>query len=357
MARVIICWSHISGYITACWRALAERGDVDHAILAFQSSNTGTIAFNDDLVRGLPCTLMSEAEQNDEQHVRSLVLSHNPDIVVIPGWFHEPYVRLTRDPALAKTKFMMTVDTPRRDTLRQRLGRFKIAPLIERLSRVIVAGERAWQLARLLRVPEEKIRRGMYGVDYEALAPLYQQRVEQPGGWPRQFLFVGRYVEEKAIDVLIEAYAQYRNSVRDPWPLTCCGTGPLAPLLKNQPGITDMGFVQPAEQRQIMARHGVMVLPSRYDPWPLVIVESAAAGLPVVHTECCGSAVECVRNYYSGRGVATENPRELAHALRWCHAHHDELPEMGRRAQSLAAPYSAQAWAHRWKAIFDELRE
>ena len=58
--KVVICWSHISGYITSCWRALAERGDVDHAILAFQSSNTGTIAFDDELVRGLPCTLMSE---------------------------------------------------------------------------------------------------------------------------------------------------------------------------------------------------------------------------------------------------------------------------------------------------------
>ena len=50
----------------------------------------------------------------------------------------------------------------------------------------------------------------MYGVDYASLSPLYQRRVEQPGGWPRQFLFVGRYVEDKAIDVLIEAYAQYR---------------------------------------------------------------------------------------------------------------------------------------------------
>ena len=98
-----------------------------------------------------------------------------------------------------------------------------------------------------------------------------------------------------------------------------------------------------------------MVLPSRYDPWPLVIVESAAAGLPIVHTECCGSAVECVRNYYSGRGVATENPRELATALRWCHEHHDELPEMGRLRNRWRRRIGTGVGT-RWKAIFDEVR-
>jgi hypothetical protein len=112
--KVLICWSHISGYITSCWRALGERRDVDHAILAFQSSNTGTIAFNDELVRGLPCTLMSEGEQNDVQHVRSLVADAKPDIVVIPGWFHEPYLQLARDPALANTKHICNSRATRR---------------------------------------------------------------------------------------------------------------------------------------------------------------------------------------------------------------------------------------------------
>jgi glycosyltransferase involved in cell wall biosynthesis len=354
--RVVICWSHISGYMTSCWRALsALGGDVDYSLLAFQSSNTGTIAFEDDLVRGLPCRLLSEEEQADEPLVRSLVLAAKPDVVVIPGWFHQPYVKLATDPALAGAKFMMTMDTPRRDTLRQKLGRYRIGWLVERLSRVIVAGERAWQLAKLLGFPEEKIRRGMYGVDYEALSPLYAQRVAQPGGWPKRFLFVGRYVEDKGIEVLLDAYRQYRAGSRDPWPLTCCGAGPLAGVLKDQPGVTDRGFVQPRVQMQVMAEHGAFVLASRYDPWPLVLVESAASGLPIVHTEACGSAVECVRNYYTGRGVATESARELARALAWCEAHHDELPEMGRRAQPLAAPYSAQAWAHRWSSIFREM--
>jgi glycosyltransferase involved in cell wall biosynthesis len=345
--------------MASCWRALSARGDVDYSLLAFESSNTGVIAFDNELVRGLPCRLLSEREQNDERLVRDLVLEQKPDVVVIPGWFIDSYVKLASEPALEHAKFIMTMDTPRRDTWRQKLGRFKIAGLRSRLSRVVVAGERAWQLAKLLGFPEEKIRRGMYGVDVAALAPLHDRRANHPGGWPRSFLYTGRYVHEKGIDVLLDAYRAYRAMPRgtasEPWPLTCCGAGPLAGLLENQPGVTNLGFVQPMDQPDVMARNGVFVLASRADPWPLVIVEAAASGMPVIHTEACGSAVECVRNYYTGRGVATGNAGELAAAMKWCEDHHAELPEMGRRAQPLAAPHSADAWAHRWKAIFDEL--
>lgn len=353
--KVVICWTHISGYMTSCWRALSALGDVDYALLAFQSNTGGSIAFEDSLVQGLPVRLLTPAEQADAALVRSLVLAHKPDIVVIPGWFHAPYVALARGPELSHAKFIMTMDTPRRDTLRQRLGRFKIAWLINRLSRIFVAGERAWQLAKVLGAPETKIRRGMYGVDYAALSPLLEQRLNQPGGWPRKFLFTGRYVEDKAIDILMDGYARYRARSRDPWPLTCCGAGPLAHLLTGREGVTNLGFVQPSDQHRIMAEHGVFVLPSRYDPWPLAIVEAAAAGLPVVHSEACGSAVEVVRNYHSGRGIATGDVDALADALLWCDSHADESPEMGRHAQPLAEPYSAQAWALRWRAVFNEL--
>lgn len=355
--NVVICWTNTSGYMSACWRAFAARSDINFArLIAYESNTGGVIAFKDDLVEGLPARLLKPNEQQDAALIRSLVLEGKPDVVVIPGWANPAYLALARDPALSHVKFFMTMDTPRRDTWRQKLGRFKIGWLVDRLSAVIVPGERAWQLAKLLGFPEQKIRRGMYGVDYESLSKLYDRRVEQPGGWPKKFLFTGRYVEEKGIDVLLDAYRAYRSSAREgePWSLTCCGAGPYAKLLDGQPGVTNLGFVQPKDQHEVLAQHGVFVLPSRYDPWPLVIVEACAAGLPVVHTQASGSAVELVRDYYTGRGVATGDVKSLADALRWCAAHYDDLPAMGRRAQPLAEPYSAGAWASRWTSIFTE---
>jgi glycosyltransferase involved in cell wall biosynthesis len=354
--RVVICWTHISGYMAACWRAISARPGLDLSIIGFKSDVAGaSIKFQDDVVRGLKVRLMVPDELNDVAFVRSLVVPHDPQVVVVPGWSYAPYRKLVEAPELQQARFIMTMDTPARGTLRQRLGRFKIAGYLSRIDRVSVPGERAWQLARQFGVGEEKIRRGLYGVDYAQLSPLFEQRRVQPGGWPRQFLFTGRYQEEKGIDVLLQAYRAYRESVSEPWGLTCCGTGPLAAAIEAEAGVTNRGFVQPADLPPILASHGVFVLASRFDPWPLVVVEACAAGLPVIHTEACGSAVELVRPYYNGLGVATGNVDALAAAMRWCHENHDQLPGMGCRAQPLAAAYSAEAWATRWFKMFEEL--
>jgi glycosyltransferase involved in cell wall biosynthesis len=194
----------------------------------------------------------------------------------------------------------------------------------------------------------------MYGIDCTLLEPLHAQRLHQPGGWPRRFLFAGRYVEEKGLDVLIDGYARYRRTTNDPWPLTCCGSGPMNAQLTAE-GVENLGFVQPQDLAAVMARAGAFVLPSRYDPWPLVIAEACAAGLPVICTEACGSAVELVRNLYSGWTVPTEDAASLARAMASADRKHQDLPEIGRRAQSFAAAYSAPVWADRWKVILTEL--
>ena len=351
--RVAICWTHISGYMSACWHALAARNACDMRIVAFRSSGAGmNIAFSDELMAGLNARLLGPGEQGDVELLGSMIGEYDPDIVVIPGWAHAVHRALVRCPRLARARFVMTMDTPWRGTLRQRLGRYRIARLLKRIDRIVVAGERAWQLARVLGAPEEKIRRGLYGVDYDRLAPLHERRL---ANWPRKFLFVGRYESVKGIEVMLAAHRAYSASVAEPWPLTCCGSGPMNDAISRERHVTNLGFVQPAQQADVFASHGTFVLPSRYDPWPLALVEACAAGLPVIHTEACGSAVELVRSYFNGLAVPTGSVDALAGAMRWCHDHYGGLPEMGRRGQHLAAAYSAQAWATRWIAMFEEL--
>jgi len=355
--RVAICWGGVSGYMAACWRALAARQGID--LLVFNFQRQIDTAFNDEQVMaGVPHATLP-IDQADSAAgataLRKIILDHKADVVSLSGWIHPAYVEVARDPALAKIPFVMVMDTPLRRTWRQKLARLKIGSYLDRMSRVIVPGERAWQLAKYLGVPEEKIRRAMYGVDYHELQPLHAQRINRGGGWPRRFLFIGRYAQEKRVDVLLDAYAKYRTQAQDPFPLTCCGMGPMKHLLAGREGVEDLGFVQPAEMPRNMLNAGALVLSSEYDPWPLVVVEACAAGLPVVCTEACGSAVELVRNDYSGMTVATANVDALAAAMRWVHDRHAQLPEMGARAQQFAAAYSAQAWADRWERILGEV--
>ena len=322
----------------------------------FPTVATANAPFANDLIAGLPVEALEEKYLADTAHAAGLVAAHNPDIVVIPGWAYRAFNVMPFDARLAGATFVMAMDTPRKDNWRQKLARLKIGRLLKRMDRVIVPGERSWQYARQLGFPESKIRRGMYGVDFAQFEPLHQCRLSQPGGWPRQFLFTGRYVEVKGIDVLLAAHALYRRKHSDAWPLTCCGSGPMADQIRSAgDAVKDLGFVQPRDQPGVWSGSGVFVLASRYDPWPLVIVEACAAGFPVLCTEACGSSVELVRSHYNGLAVAPEDPKALARGMSLFHEQYDQLPEMGRRSQQLAAAYSAVAWADRWVAMFREL--
>lgn len=344
--KIVICWSGISGYMAACWRALAAQTGVELFVIAFGDDRTD-VAFSRNILTGVPHHLLSTEEMSDAERIRAMVLQNNPDVLVISGWFHPPYVRLAFDPQLRSVRKIMGMDTPWRGTLRQHLARYRLRKYLDQIDAVFVAGERAWQYARRLKIAESKIHRGVYGFDAEPLQDLHAKRAMMPE-WPRRFLFVGRYVPEKGVAVLLDAYARYRESTSDPWPLTCCGKGPMESKIAGAPGVENRGFVQPSDLPEIFLQHGAFILPSLYEPWGVALAEAAAAGLPVICTESVGASVELVRSYFNGMTIATADAAALAKALTWMHHNHAHLPEMGKHGTHLAAAFTAQLWAQRW---------
>ena len=357
--RVVFCWSQISGYMAACWREFAKYDGIDVSILAYRSGQRGTNAkFNDDVMKGLDCTLLDADERGDSQFIIDKVKSLKPDVLVVPGWINPAYCKVVLDPEIrSSTSIIMGMDTPYQNTFRQNYGGWLKRGYFQCIDRVVVTGERSWQLARVLGFEEYKIRRGVYGVDTGRLAPAWESRSNNPDGWPKKFLYIGRFAKVKAIDLLAEAYQQYRDQVEDPWPLVCCGTGEMEDILTSLPGVDCRGFLQPDRIPDVMAECGAMVLPSKFDPWPLVIVESCAGGLPVLCTEACGSSVELIRPYYNGLAVTTGNTQAFRDGMVWMHNQYDSLEQMGARSREMAAGYSAEMWALRWYNYIHELRQ
>lgn len=345
--KVVFCWSVISGYMAACWRELARRPGIDLHVIAHRSH--GATAFNDSLLDGLSHRYLAPTEYHDAQLIRKLVEAEKPDVVAMTGWWLPGYRALVHAKTLGSVRFVMGVDTPWRSEA-QFLTRFRYGRSLRRFDHFFVTGERSWQYVTRLGVAADRVSRGMYGVDVNGLRCALTAR--SASEWPKRFIFMGRYAREKGLDVLVPAYAKYRTMVADPWPLVCCGRGPDGPLLADSPGITDVGFLQPHELIPLLAESGAFVLPSRFDPWPLALVEAAAAGLPIVCSDACGSAVEIVRPYFNGFVVQPDSAAALTHALRSIHQQHAVLPLWGRRAAEFAAAYSSELWADRWIAVF-----
>lgn len=364
--RVIFCWPEISGYMAASWRVLAAFPDVDLCVIAFRhegpyaqvprftrktSWQVTPAPYTDDVMDDVPCHLLKESDQDNYDLIHSVVAKHRPDVIILPGWWLTAFRRLAFSKAAAKASLVMTMDTPWRGDLRQYIARFVLRRFLRRIDRVAVIGERAWQYARHLGFSEAHILRGAYAYDDDYFDPVGLRRQD----WPQRFLFVGRYVQTKGLDILASAYPRYRQQVTDPWPLSFYGNGPLAPMLREIEHAQEHGFIQPAGLPAVYERHGVLILPSRLESWAVVIAEAAATGMPVICTESCGASVEIVRSFTNGLVVPTEDVGALMHAMVWMHEHTDQFPAMGESGRHFAEAFSAHKSAVKWKAMLDEL--
>lgn len=341
MKRILVYWSTISGYMAACWRELASRPSVQLRVVAYRTGQD--TSFSEELMQGIDWVPLDEHLRQSQTDIEKTLRDFDPDAVVIAGWINKFYTQLPATFADRRRLWIMGMDRPWQGGLRQWIAPIALRSYLQHINLAWVTGERCRQFAKHLGFTDKRIHSGVYGVDVSGLQAIAaRRRVEQPA---RRFLFVGRYVEEKGIDLLVEGYRAYRESVANPWDLICCGQGVMGHLLRDQPGVTNRGFVQPHDVHDELARASALIMPSRFDPWPLTIVESCAAGVTVACSAACGSAVELVRDGYSGFVFPTGDSKAIAETMRGIHS--SNAVELGRRAEPFAAAYSAQEWANR----------
>jgi glycosyltransferase involved in cell wall biosynthesis len=110
-----------------------------------------------------------------------------------------------------------------------------------------------------------------------------------------RFLFVGRHVHQKGIDILLDAAGRGRSRIGQPFVVEIAGDGPERSRLErraNDLGLSDVvRFLGPLSRPDLVrayARATVFVLPSRLEGFPLTILEAWASGVPVIATSVGG---------------------------------------------------------------------
>lgn len=137
----------------------------------------------------------------------------------------------------------------------------------------------------------------------------------------RRLVFSGRLVPVKRVDLLIHAFAAIAAQ-RPEWDLVILGDGPLREALRSQTPdhladrIKWLGFLgDQAEVSRVYRASDVLVLPSDYEPWALVVNEAVAAGMAVVASHVVAAAVELVADGANGRLFPAGDCGKLAAAL------------------------------------------
>jgi len=157
---------------------------------------------------------------------------------------------------------------------------------------------------------------------------------------------VGRMVLAKSVDKLVEAYRVYRKQAPNPWPLICCGSGPLRSRLENEEGVRVDGFVQPDKMPKVLGSAGCLILPSRFEPWALVVHEAAAAGRLILASENVGAVTHLVQPGYNGFIFNNNDIAGLAILMSRVSEMTDaQLDRMSRASYLLSLQFSPKQWA------------
>lgn len=171
---------------------------------------------------------------------------------------------------------------------------------------------------------------------------------------------LGNLVRQKGFDRLLDAFSRISDE-HPGWSLAVCGTGPLQDALEAQRedlGLEDRvnlpGFVEDPDA--IFAHADLFVLPSRYEGFPIVLLEAMARGLPPVAFACRSGPDEIIRDGVDGVLVSQHDVAGLAEAMAGLMGDAKRRKMLGGRASEVTDRFGLERIGVMWEDLFTEVR-
>lgn len=210
-------------------------------------------------------------------------------------------------------------------------------------------------------LPAEKVTVIPNAVDADRLARAEPVDLSQLGipAESRILLFVGRLDRQKAPLCLLEA-AELLVPDHDELHVLVVGDGPLKERLRRwvgQRGLQERIHLagRRSDVPALMKAADCLVLPSRWEGMPNVVLEAMAVGLPVVATAVDGVA-ELVRDGETGLLVRPGSPSELARAVERVLAGSRAAPPLAANAQHVVKKeFTWKRVVSAYEAVYREL--
>jgi glycosyltransferase involved in cell wall biosynthesis len=329
----------MSGYLNACLKELASRPGVE--LFAVHEVAGEDAPFDQSQFSWMHDRL-EYSSRPDQASLLAQAERFAPDVILVSSW-HIREFRFVLERLRPTPVRVLCMDNQWHGTWKQRVGVVASRWYVRRLyDAVFLPGERQACFARRLGFRDHQIWQGLLCPDDQALAPTGAI----PPIRPPNFGYLGRLSATKGIVDLLDAYELYRRAAVDPWGLVVAGAGPLETELLQHPTVQHVGFVQPQDLATWLGTIGCLVVPSRFEPWGVVISEAAMAGVPIIATEACGAIPHLVHDFANGRIARTGDARSIAECMGYVSGI-DEAGRtaMGKASRGLASPYTASRWA------------
>ncbi|MFM7311035.1 MAG: glycosyltransferase [Flavobacteriales bacterium] len=340
MKRILILYRELAGYFIDCVEYLCEHHDVQADIVAYPINSEAPFQFK----HSQRIRIFSRAEMNLEQ-LTSLTQSGDYQLIFCGGWFDNDYLSALRQ---RQCPSLLGFDNAWEGSLKQQLAtlyaRWRIRPLFDY---AFVPGKEQQRFARKMGFKKSHIISGAYSCNVQHFDATYHQRLQRENHDEKKLIYAGRYIQAKFLPELFEAWIELAHEQRlEGWTLHAIGTGDLYPSRTLHPSIVHHGFLQPQEMLRVMQEGDAFILPSRFEPWGVVVHEFAAAGYPLILSSSVRASEAFLSEPMNGYSFPSGNRHALRETLlRMIQTSHVQRLEMGVQSRALAESITPATWA------------
>ena len=210
------------------------------------------------------------------------------------------------------------------------------------------------QLVVLTKEDEEKLKLTHQNVtqiyNFSPLVPTEKAPLNQ-----KKIVAVGKLDPQKGFDLLIEACTFIKNW--DGWILEIYGQGPDEEQLRSQISSHHLEqhiFLKGITQKvaEVYNSASFYVLSSRFEGFPMVLLEAISFGLPLVSFNCVTGPNEVIVNDDCGILVEDGNTEKLGEAIQRMISSHEEREGKSERAFQKSKIFSKEEIMKQWLELF-----
>lgn len=183
--------------------------------------------------------------------------------------------------------------------------------------------------------------------------PLFEKGIKRND----HFLFIGRFVPEKGIDVLLEAFSKVN------FKLVIYGYGPMDQKVKNStllhPNISYLGALPHDKLSEELRKCTALVFPSIwYEGMPLTLLHAFSTGTPVIASNI-GAMSTMIEDHQNGLHFKAGDALDLAQKLE----HWNNLPEMEKEMYGLRSRktyedrYTPESNLKSLRSVYDSVKK
>ena len=348
--KILFLFAELSGYMMHCFKIAHQSGFEIHVI-------------NYPINKDAPFELKSDNEVclydrkqfNSKKDLLNFIRKLSPQLLLVSGWIDDLYLKTVKENEL-KCKKVLMFDTPWENKLKQKIWiNFFKFNYLKYFNSVWVPGDKQLQYARKLGFKESCIFQGLYCCNFDLFEDFFDKSISKKRQmFPKKFLFVGRYIYSKGINELSKLFIEILDEYNLNWELWCVGTGEKWEDRIVHKKIKHLGFLQPEELKDVISQTGVFVLPSKFEPWGVVLHEMVASGMPILVSDQVGSINTFLNNNVNGMSFSYLKKEDFKNKLlKFMHLSDQELLKMGEESVLLSKKKTPAKWVETLNQIYE----